>query len=415
MDLNFRPVPSVDESERQAALDRQALEEFVIDNPDLERLEQLSGRFNLFEAIGVRKQELRHSDFLAFLLSPQQPHGLGDYFLKRLLQRTLAGNRRAGLPISLIDLDVWSLDSALVLREWNNIDLLIVDETHNLVVVIENKIESAEHSDQLNRYLRTVEHHYPGFRVLALFLTPQGELPSDERYLPLRYTVVVELVEQVLDARRSVLGADVQTLLRHYADLLRTHVVSNSEIDELCLRLYQKHQRALDLIFERRPDRQLSIQQLLEAIVAETPGFVLDQSTKNVVRFALQEWDTPELKAGSDWTSSGRVLLFWFVNKPDRLDLRMEIGPGPVETRQRLLDLVLQHTPPFSVQTRYLNQKWNRIYKRPFLNAAKLEEASMEEIEAAVRKLWGVFLTSDLPVIRQVIRSGGFGIEQPSG
>ncbi len=390
--------------------DLQALEDLVVGNPDLGRLEQLLARFNLFEAIGVTRQELRHSDFLAFLLNPQQPHGLGDLLLKRLLQRTLTGRRRSVLPFWLIDLDVWSLDGAFVLREWNNIDLLAVDETHRIIVLIENKIGSAEHSNQLDRYLVTVQHHYPDARVLALFLTPEGELPSDERYLPVSYSVVVQLVEQLLDTLRSVIGADLQTLLRHYAELLRTHVVSDSEIDDLCIRIYRKHQRALDLIFERRPDRQFAIQQLLERIIQETPGFVLDQSTKSLIRFGWLEWDTPELLTGSEATPSGRLLLFGFINKPDLLDLRLEIGPGPVATRQRLLDLALSHSP-FGVQTRLLNQKWNRIYKRQVLTRAKLDEAPMEDIERDIRNVWSSLLRSDLPTMRRVLRSGGFGIE----
>jgi hypothetical protein len=70
--------------------DRQALEALVVDNADLERLESLIAQFNIFEAVGVERQELRHSDFLSFLLDPRQSHGLGDSFLRRLLQRRLA-------------------------------------------------------------------------------------------------------------------------------------------------------------------------------------------------------------------------------------------------------------------------------------------------------------------------------------
>ena len=47
-----------------------------IDNPDLERLEALLDQFNLFEALGIVRQELRHSDLLAFLLDAQ--HGVEE-------------------------------------------------------------------------------------------------------------------------------------------------------------------------------------------------------------------------------------------------------------------------------------------------------------------------------------------------
>ena len=47
------------------------IEAFVVDNPQLEQLEALIAEFNIFEAMGVVRQELRHSDFLAFMLNPQ--------------------------------------------------------------------------------------------------------------------------------------------------------------------------------------------------------------------------------------------------------------------------------------------------------------------------------------------------------
>ena len=86
--------------------DWKALEALVVDNPDLERLEALLDQFNIFEAIGAVWQELRHSDFLAFLLDPQQNHGLGDVFLKRLLQKVLVSAESDKMPITPIDLDV---------------------------------------------------------------------------------------------------------------------------------------------------------------------------------------------------------------------------------------------------------------------------------------------------------------------
>ncbi len=49
----------------QAELDMKALEGFLVGNRDLERLEALLDRFNILEALGVVRQELRHSRLLA--------------------------------------------------------------------------------------------------------------------------------------------------------------------------------------------------------------------------------------------------------------------------------------------------------------------------------------------------------------
>ena len=68
--------------------DRQALEQLVMDQ-DLEELENLLDEFNIFEVLGAVRVELRHSEFLAYLMNPQQNHGLGDDFVKKFLQKVV--------------------------------------------------------------------------------------------------------------------------------------------------------------------------------------------------------------------------------------------------------------------------------------------------------------------------------------
>ncbi|MEH1869842.1 MAG: PD-(D/E)XK nuclease family protein [Nostoc sp.] len=71
------------------ATERALLESLIVENEDLEKLESKLAQFNIFEAIGVVRQELRHSNFLAFLLNPSENHRLDDIFLKRFLKRVL--------------------------------------------------------------------------------------------------------------------------------------------------------------------------------------------------------------------------------------------------------------------------------------------------------------------------------------
>src|SRR2546426_7260703 len=120
------------------------LEKLVVGNAEFEELEGLLAQFNIFESLGAVRQELRHSDFLAFLLDPNQNHGLGDEFARRLLQRVVMSASDQRLSVTSIDLDIWDLTSLVVQREWQNIDILLLDEGHSLAVIIENKIGGAE-------------------------------------------------------------------------------------------------------------------------------------------------------------------------------------------------------------------------------------------------------------------------------
>ncbi len=60
----------------------EALRALEADASELECIEALLNRFNVFETIGFVDQELMHSNFLASLLDPRQNHGLGDAFLE---------------------------------------------------------------------------------------------------------------------------------------------------------------------------------------------------------------------------------------------------------------------------------------------------------------------------------------------
>jgi hypothetical protein len=379
------------------------LEALVVDNPDLERLEALLDQFNIFEVIGAVRQELRHSDFLAFLLDPQQNHGLGDAFLKKLLQKVLMAGLDTKVPITLIDLDVWSLAHMRVMREWHNIDILLVDDSHQLIILIENKIDSHEHSGQLQRYLMLTQAHYPSWKIIGLYLTPEGESPSHEAFLAVEYGLLCKVLEDLTESRSSTLGADVLTAIRHYTQMLRRHIVSDSEIAELCRRIYLKHRRALDLIYEHRPDQQSAVRAILEELVERTPGLVLDHSTKSYIRFTPKEWDMPILLEGKGWTPSGRLLLFEFANAIDALTLKLLVGPGPQVTRLRLFEMA--QSAPFKSKYKSLPTKWASIYQRHFLAKESFEETSDDELAEEIGKHWKTFVQNDLPVLTAAIKA----------
>jgi hypothetical protein len=69
---------------------------------------------------------------------------------------------------------------------WTEEEYLALDTS---AVVIENKVGSQEHSDQLNRYQGTMKEHYPDLRPLYVFLRPDGDEPSEDTWLPYTYAM----------------------------------------------------------------------------------------------------------------------------------------------------------------------------------------------------------------------------------
>ena len=380
------------------------IQDLIINNPDLEKLEGLLNRFNVFEALGAVRQEVRHSDFLAFLLNPRQNHGLGDLFIKRLLQEAIS-QADAVQPITPIDLDLWDLDDIEVRREWQSIDILLLDQIHQVAVVIENKIYSSEHNDQLHRYRQIVAQYYPGFRVLGLFLTPEGETGTDPSYISISYELICQLVENIVHSRESTLGHDVLMMMGHYIVMLRRHIVGESEIEKLCQQIYRKHQHALDLIYEYRPDQQAAIRDLFCNLISSNPQMELDHSSKSYIYFIPKQWDSPVLHKGYGWTRSGRMLLFVFTNLQDSLKLTLILGPGPDEIRQKLFDVVIQNEPPFKRSFRAMGKMWSTVYGRTFLTKSIYLEKTTEEILEEIKRRWYEFLEHELPKLENILLS----------
>lgn len=392
--------------------DFKALEDFVVDNADLEALEALVGRFNIFEAIGATRQELRHSDFLAYLLNPHESHGLGDVFAKLLLQRAISLASGDSPPINAIDLDVWDLEGMDVSTEWQNLDILLRDEKNKLAVAIENKIDTREHSDQLLRYQQTLRHHFPGWKVVGLYLTPDRSAPSGSFFIPVDYGLVASLIERLAKSRESTLGRDVWTLMTHYTEILRRHIVGESEIVKLCQQIYRKHKKAIDLIVEHRPDLQAEIREILEDLVKQKETLVLDDSSKQFIRFVPKHWDDLNLRVSEGWTSTKRILLFVFDNQKESLRLELFIGPGERAVREALFRMAQRNQPPLRTAARSLARKWIEIYSHEFISPDAYDRLTDDDRKAEIEKHWERFLASDFAGINNLVVNEP-GVQKP--
>jgi len=387
--------PIVDTAESQ-----RVLEDFVVGNKELQQLEVLLRKFNLFEALKLVSVEVRHSDFLAYLMDPKQNHGLGDGFLKGFLQSVLRG--AANQTVNPIEIDVWNLTGAEVYREWQNIDIFVRDESNRMAVIVENKVQSGEHSDQLARYHRCVSRECNGWRIVPIYLTVEREDPSDDRFIAVGYDTICGLVERLVDLHGKALDNGVRAVMEHYAEMLRRHFVSESEISELCHRIYNKHKQALDLIYEHRPDRLQTVRELLEEWIKRNENLELDHCSKSYVRFIPKRLDTAILRQGSGWTGSGRILLFEADNDPDRLTIRVTIGPGPADTRRRLFDMAVAKQPPFRVSNAKLSDRWNTIVAHKLLTG-KAYDLHDDDFRAELEKQWKRFVEKELPGIVHAI------------
>ncbi|MCP5523721.1 MAG: PD-(D/E)XK nuclease family protein [Verrucomicrobiales bacterium] len=205
--------------------DYEALNELIVNCPDFDRLESLLGGFNLFQVLKFEYGEIRHSNVLAWILDPAESHGLDASFLKKWLMRVIfEASEATETPVSAVDIDAWQLLDVEVRREWNHLDLLLIltfADDQKWVVCIENKVLSAQHSNQLQRYRKVVQEHFPkAARRMFLFLTKWGEEPEDDAYLAASYTQVHQALKECIQSRSHAIGNEPRVLLENYLRLL---------------------------------------------------------------------------------------------------------------------------------------------------------------------------------------------------
>ncbi len=382
---------------------RTALEQFVIDNREFERLEDLLSEVNLFEAIGAVRTELRHSDFLAFLLDPSRNHGLKDIFLKRLIQHALSMARNNQSPVSPVDLDIWDLGDTKVWRERNNIDIFIANDRLKFAVVIENKIGTGEHSQQLERYRNLITQQYPECRIVFMYLTLAGDEPSDPDYIGVSYSTVNGILENIMESRGATLGQDMIVLLRHYTGMLRRNFMEESELILLAKSLYEKHRTALDFIFEHRPDVLSDIHDHLTRRIDSQSELVRDHCSKTLLYFLPKEWgEVAVLNGHSGWTPTERMLLFEFRNESWRLQCALIIGPGNQEMRKQLFEHAISKPSMFKCRSS-MGQMWHQIWRKNILSRKDIEEGEMESHVEKIDRFWDQFIRKDMPEIRDEI------------
>lgn len=221
-----------------------------------------------------------------------------------------------------------------------------------MIVAIELKIDAGEHSGQLQRYRERVQAEWPesdGWDHLFLFLTKDGSEASEEHgveWVPLDLQSVATEFEAL--AKRGVGGESARGLLLAYIAMLRRHILTDEELDAVAARIWDQHREALEFLMDRQPDSgdalTASLYDNLQEIaerMSEQSGLTIvpDDSSANLQRFAIKEWDQLEdFLTAQNWTSSKRTILLEIQRSGtsrETLRMRFVLGPSSPEVRQR--------------------------------------------------------------------------------
>ncbi len=386
---------------------RAILERFVVDNKELEHLESKISRFNIFEAIGMVRQEIKHSNFIRFLLDPSEKHQIGDLFLKKLLISILAGSKDA--PLNSIEVTIANFGDAEVRREWKNIDLLIYSRDNSLVCTIENKVDSSEGFNQLINYEGIIDKEFPNCKKVFIYLTKEGIAASNHRWLSLSYGTIADIIEAICNEKKSSIEEDIYISMSHYIDLVRRHFMSESDIAEICRKIYKQHRQAIDLIYEHRPDLRSDIEEFIGQLIqddTQEENIEQDENEKQWIRFAAKEWDDLAFqKTCQRWTSSQRILLFEFWNEPQKLEFHLVISPGNKQVKQEIYEYLKELNIEGLKRSKLKEEGWSQVCVVPILTSSDYEDGDLEYIQEKIKSFWISYINGDMKIIREAIFS----------
>lgn len=166
---------------------------------------------NIANEFGLGHQEIKHSAFLAHLFDPNRAqyclradkNGSRAYFLRfffdalekyaggkgrnRLNSDILANGSGTGNEVTAADIENFGRAEDLQVNtetvgdgeDKKRIDILIFSEQKQTVFIIENKVFSTTHDDQLRRY--EIRYQNPNWKKkVFVYLTPKGDIPQNE-------------------------------------------------------------------------------------------------------------------------------------------------------------------------------------------------------------------------------------------
>ena len=237
---------------KETGLEKIYLNEFLIDETfkilEKKLISRTSKKSNIFEILKIKNMEIRHSNFLSWLLDPEESHNLKNEFLKGFVQEGINKNKYTEITV---DIDL--IDSVKIEREYKDIDLLI--ESQNVVFCIENKIFSNEHSDQLKKYKKIVQKEFPNKEKVFIYLTPCGK-PSQqetELYLPISYSIVLDVLKH-LNIKKIEKNAQIYIL--DYIATLEKDILKNNELKAPLSKLHLEYGEFIKQILEKRNTAQ---------------------------------------------------------------------------------------------------------------------------------------------------------------
>lgn len=199
--------------------------------------ERQAPRFNVFKVLRYAEYEIRHSNVLAWLLTPGETHGLGDKFLRRFME-----SQAPRPPILKSDFAMEPVKVKEVKREFHFADVAVfLDDDERTLLAIENKVVEMydDAIGQTRDHVKRLEKACPGRAIHGVLLTASGhedgasivaerqEGPRDVPMSHVSWHRIHEIITSLCPDDFAA-GTDVRSFVRQYLEVVE-RIISPGE------------------------------------------------------------------------------------------------------------------------------------------------------------------------------------------
>jgi len=366
-----------------------------------QQLNQQVNSFNTLKILKLENHEIRHSNILAWLLNPKENHGLRDYFLRKMMEHLILIDENSNNPqYETVGENLnHSLMDSHVYREVKTdknryIDLLIVNQQLKSILLIENKFYSTESKNQLDDYFNYIHQTFEGFTIIPIYLTLDGEEPSNEQYFILTYERIQSILHTILMLYQDQLSDNVYKFLEDYNQILKEKFYPNQDQIMQAIDIYRNYKPTIDTLFEEtsvlnkvlqfesgyqfefmmkykntinyifKHGQNILSYSFEQFIRQQFHGEVLSNAHPTVPNLVPPEWEgisQISLRDPNYWLGKG--LIVWFEQTNDsRLRLIAEIGPMEYEGRLWLLEQLEKIGLTFKESSKLEKARYTRFF-----------------------------------------------------
>ncbi|MBM4763146.1 PD-(D/E)XK nuclease family protein [Bacillus sp. B15-48] len=401
-----------------------------------QQLNQQVNSFNTLKILKLENHEIRHSNILAWLMNPKENHHLRDYFLRKMIEHLiLVEENSSNVQFETVaEILNHSLMDSYVYREvkTNNnrfIDLLIVNQQLKFAILIENKFYSTESKNQLDDYLDFIQHTFKDFTIIPIYLTLDGENPSNQQYLILTYERIESILHTILMLYQDQLSDNVYKFIEDYDHILKEKFHQNQDQILQAIEIYRNHKLTIDALFEETSILNKSLhfesgyqfefmmkykdtinyifkhgQNILsysfdKFIQQQFNGEVLYNAHPTIPNLLPPEWHSISripLREPSYWLGKG--LIVWFEQTNDRrLRLIAEVGPMEYAGRLSLLEQLERIGISIKQSSKLEKARYTRFYSQ------KMDVNKWDDIDELTQAISDLYNSPEFTLLRKQV------------